>query len=271
MRPLYVNGMGLWSPGLPDLAAWAAGRPDPGALTPATSLFPPALKRRASLLTRAVADAAVQAAREGGADLAQVPTVFASAYGEIATTLEMLEQMATEAEGLPSPTRFHNSVHNTSAGYLSIASSNRSFSTSLAAGPRSFAAGVVETSALLEERGGDLLLVAFDEPPPRPFPPRVPYPLLAVAFHFAAAPSDRSKARLSSLRRGAATLRPPAPFQAHPCGAALLLAQAVLAPAPRATPVALSTAGEDDWLLDVEALRRRPCQPRRKSCRSPLR
>lgn len=250
MKPLFLGGVGLWAPGFPNAEAWARRAADPAATQPAAALLAPGIKRRASQLTRAAAEAFAQAAREGGADLARVPTVYTSAYGEIVTTIEMLEQMATEPEGLPSPTRFHNSVHNTSAGYVSIATANRSFSTSLAGGPRSVAVGLVEAAAWLESAGGELILVALDEPPPAPFAPRAPYPALAVALHLSAEARPASRVRLSNLRPGSAAVPAPAPFAAHPCAAALHLVDAALA--RKASTLPLSTAGEGDWIVDVE-------------------
>lgn len=252
MKPIYAAGVGLWAPGYPNAEAWARRAADPAATAPAAALFPAGIKRRASLLTRAGAEAFAQALAAAGAEKGKIPSVWASAYGEIVTTIEMLEQMASEPEGLPSPTRFHNSVHNTSAGYVSIASADRSFSTSLAGGPRSVAVGMLEAWALLEERGGEVVLVALDEPPPAPFAPETPYPPLAVAFHLSAEPRPGARARLTGLRQGTAAARAPEPFSTHPCAAALLLADALAAGTPG--PVPLSLTGEGDWLVEVEPL-----------------
>ena len=251
MRPLFVSGLGLWAPGFPTAQAFAARQAEPSATAPAAALLPPGIRRRASLLTRAAAEAFAQAAREGGADLARVPSIYTSAYGEIATTIDMLLEMATEPSGLPSPTRFHNSVHNTSAGYVSIATRNRAFSTSLAAGPRSVAAGLIEACAWLSDRGGELILVALDEPAPAPFAPKHPYGAFAAAFHLAVEPRPSSRARLANLRQASVPAPPaPEPFTSHPCACALSLLDAVAL--RRAGPVALSTTGQCDWAVDVE-------------------
>ncbi|MBI5545539.1 MAG: beta-ketoacyl synthase chain length factor [Deltaproteobacteria bacterium] len=259
MKPLYVSGVGLWAPGYPDAAAFARRQSDPAASAPAATLFASGMRRRTSLITRAACEALTQAVKQASADPAKLPSVYTSAYGEIVTTLEMLQQMATEPEGLPSPTRFHNSVHNTAAGYASIASVNRAFSTSLAGGPRSVAMGMVESVALLAERGGELALVALDEPPPAPFAPASPYPALAVAFHLSAEPRPGSLARLTKLGRmneeGPRQGGPPyslEPFTGHPCAAALLLAEALVN--RKAGSVPLSLSGSDDWAIEVEPL-----------------
>ena len=123
----------LSSPGFRDAAAWGAGAEDGAATEPAARPLPPALRRRTTLLTRMVAEAAAQAADQAGVALGAEPLVFGSAYGEIETAVEMIRSFDGPV-GLPSPTRFHNSVHNTAVGYLSIATQNRGFVTALAAG-----------------------------------------------------------------------------------------------------------------------------------------
>ena len=251
MKPLFVNAVGLWSPTYPSASAWASRQADPAAATPKATLLPPLIRRRASLLTRAGAEAFAQAARGGGADLASVCSVWTSAYGEIATTVDLLEQMRSEPEGLPWPTRFHASVHNAAAGFLSIACGNRSFSTSLAGGPKGVAFGLLETVALLEERGGEAILVALDEPPPVPFSPKVAFPTLAVAFHLSQEKREQSLLRVTEVRPGSLAARVPEPFASHPCGAALLLAEAALARSPQEVP--LSLTGEGDWIAVLDA------------------
>lgn len=67
-----------------------------------------------------------------------------------------------------SPTRFHNSVHNASAGYWGIATRCHEPSTSLGAYDASFAAGLIEaaTQAIVDPR--IVLLIAYDTPYPEP-------------------------------------------------------------------------------------------------------
>lgn len=183
--PLLLKGLGMWTPGLASAGAFLCGEvPDPGVTAPPARCLPPTLRRRASLLTRAGIEAMSEAAAVGGADLAVIPTIWASAYGEIDNTVALLDMM--RGDGMPSPTRFHNSVHNTASGTASIALGNRSFSTALAAGVETASMGFIEASAWLATRGGEILLVCLDEPPPPPFTPPRPWPLLAVAFHLAA-------------------------------------------------------------------------------------
>jgi hypothetical protein len=57
------------------------------------------------------------------------------------------------AEKMVSPTLFHNSVHNTPAGYFSIATGIQTASVSLSAGDNTFSAGLIEalTQVLIEK------------------------------------------------------------------------------------------------------------------------
>jgi len=242
LRPLFVAGIGLWSPGFPDLSAWLEGAPRPAAAAAPAELLPPALRRRATGLARMAAEVAGQAARPGALDLAAVPVVLGSAYGEIATAVEMMRSFR-EGEGMPSPTRFHNSVHNTPAAYLSIATGNRSFSTALAAGRDTTAMALLEASALLEERGGDALLVLLDEPAPAPFGPARSYPPAAVAFHLSVEPGAVARARLSDLRPGGGPgPELPGGLADHPCAGGFRLAAAVA----RGLRGTLALGGEGD-------------------------
>ncbi len=183
--PLLLKGIGLWTPGHAGAADFLSGAPaDPGVSTPPAAILPPTLRRRASRLTRAGIEAMGEAVVGGGADPATIPTIWASAYGEIDNTVALLEMM--RGQGMPSPTRFHNSVHNTASGTASIALGNTAFSSAIAAGPETVAMGFAEAGAWLATHGGELCLVCLDEPPPAPFAPAHPWPLCAVAFLLAA-------------------------------------------------------------------------------------
>ena len=113
-----------------------------------------------------VADVAAQATAQAGVSLGRVPVVMGSAFGEMATTVEMLGER--ERDGQISPTRFHNSVHNNSAAQLSIAQQNRAFSTSISAGHQTVAVVLLEAMLLLGDRGGEVLAIVADEPLPSP-------------------------------------------------------------------------------------------------------
>ena len=92
---MAVHGMGLWTPGFPDVASYVRGASQAQAAQPAVAL-PPRLRRRASLLTRMVADVATQAAEQAGVSLTGLPVIMGSAYGELVTTMEMLQELETD-------------------------------------------------------------------------------------------------------------------------------------------------------------------------------
>ena len=227
-RPVHLRGAGLWAPGIDDIQAWMAGRSD-GPLEPKAALIPPKLARRASFSSRMVAEVAGQAA--AGVDLSRVRTVHASAYGEV-QTLEALLNMLYD-DGVLSPARFHNSVHNTAAGHLSIATGNRAFSTTIAAGGDTVAMGLLEAMALLQDGGEDVLVLFADEAPgPFGLPA---FQSLAVGLHLSA---TRGLAELKTSEmygktsenfetgKTSETFEPPAAFAHNPIAPALAVIEA---------------------------------------------
>ncbi|MBA2409032.1 MAG: beta-ketoacyl synthase chain length factor [Gammaproteobacteria bacterium] len=103
----------------------------------------------------------------GGFALLEWRAVFASSGGDSEIINSICTALARPQRAV-SPTQFHNSVHNSPAGYWAIATLCHSSSVSLSAYDGSFAAGLLEavTTALVE--GGPVLLVAYDYPPPEP-------------------------------------------------------------------------------------------------------
>ena len=142
----------------------ASGPPD-------VAFLDPLIRRRLSPLGRAM----LHCAQRATAGLGPMTSVFTSRHGEAARSLPVLEDLA---QGLPpSPTQFSMNVHNATAGIWSIARRDPSPSISLAAGPESFAWGLIEAQAihganprtpvLLVHGDAPLppLLAAFDEDP----------------------------------------------------------------------------------------------------------
>jgi hypothetical protein len=248
---LAVQGVGLFSPGFAGVAAFLAGAPDPAVKSPKAAILPAALRRRATPLAAMVAEAVTQAAAEAGLELARVPLVLGSALGEIGIARTMLGEFR-EGEGLPSPTRFHNAVHNGPAAYVSLATGNRGFSTAIAAGRETPAAALLEAAGLLAERGGAVLVVLADEPPPDPFAPATPWPPAAVALALtAAAPDVPARATLRGLRHEAgAEVQVPDGLAGHPQAGGLALVAAVARGA--AGEVALGGKGARRWVVEVE-------------------
>lgn len=162
---LQVEGIGLWSPQLANFDALRCLLMGETCMAPSTrpaaSALSPNERRRAPesvLLAIEVASQAVIMSRRAADSLA---CVFASAYGDQATTDYMCRALAQAPTEL-SPTRFHNSVHNAAAGYWTIASDCRAPSSAVCAGNASFGAGLLEAAALACADQRPVLLVSSD-------------------------------------------------------------------------------------------------------------
>lgn len=157
------------------------------AALPPAELLHPRLRRRTSVFTRATVTALEAAAAQGSAALDDVRLVLVSSFGEIDTTVELLAQLA-EPQGPVSPTKFHNSVHNTATGYMSIASGNHRESTALAGGPHNLEIATLELLAGLSIDGGQAVLLVAEELLPSPFARPDADPTFAMALCFGAEP-----------------------------------------------------------------------------------
>ncbi|MDB5857452.1 MAG: hypothetical protein JWQ76_1141 [Ramlibacter sp.] len=144
-----------------DWRAWArAPRRPEGALEARLDAMPAMQRRRLNPLGRAAAQVAWDCHAPGTG----TPVVFASGHGDAQRCLQLLKEFA--ATGAASPTDFTFSVHNAIGAMYSISRSDQASYTSLAAGPASAAAGVVEACALLADGAQSVLLVCYDAPLP---------------------------------------------------------------------------------------------------------
>jgi hypothetical protein len=142
------------------VAGFALCNPAPGA-RPQPSILPPNERRRAPDTVAVALEVALAACVNAGRDPAQLPSVFASTYGDLAITDYMCSTLARDPLTL-SPTRFHNSVHNAAAGYWSIATACRQPYCALGAGQYTFAAGLFAAALQVCADQTDVLLVAYD-------------------------------------------------------------------------------------------------------------
>ena len=232
-----VYGVAAWL----DAGAWAPpsalGRVLDSEGKPQGRLLPPMVRRRASVLTRAMIDVLGRCAAHNGCDLERTPMVFGSAWGETGVLMGLLAQM-TDGDGALSPVAFASSVHNAASGNASIATGNRGFVTSIAAGCDTPAAALVEALGVLHERGGDVVVVVGDVAAPADLvSERERAASLAVAFHLAIGrpPADA----LGWLGWPALRDLAPAPWLAehdaiarHPCAGALAVADVLVRRAP---------------------------------------
>lgn len=167
----HIEAAGIVAPGLPD---WQRARPClSGELAwqdePLGRVVAPGLPRtegrRATQVVHMSLNAAAQALTDMSPDPA-MPSVWSSADGDL-VGLERTCLALAEDPPWASPHRFQNSVHNTPAGYWSIATGCRGGATALAGGEDSFIAGLVEAATLFAVGEAErCLLVVYDEASP---------------------------------------------------------------------------------------------------------
>jgi len=204
---VWLHGIGLIAPGLPDWptarAVWRDERPWAPAPTvlPAAESLPAAERRRASRVVRIALALGLQAL--DGHDPADVATVFTASGADGHNCHALCEQLAGDDRAI-SPTRFHNSVHNAAAGYWGIATRSMAPSQVLCAHDASFGAGWLDALGQLQSED-EVLLVAYDSEYPEPLHTCRPLPDVAgMALWLGRAPRESSLGQLQT------TLVPPA-------------------------------------------------------------
>ena len=170
--------------------------------------IPPFLRRRTSQATQMAFSAAERALLQAQRMPERLPAVFASAGGEMQVTDTLCLELG-KPDGMISPTAFHNSVHNTAAGYWSIARQCPEAATALAAGHETFAMALLEAWCLLESQGGEMLLVCYDEAWPEYLAPPMGSPPFAAALVLAAGPVAGAAATIGRPYRGEPISLPP--------------------------------------------------------------
>ena len=218
---IYVDGIGLYGPGL---SGWSQGCEvltgrtaltlAPPQLPPIESL-PPAERRRVGILIKLSMAIGFEAARHAGADPAQLATVFSSTEGDCDNCHAILETLASDDRAV-SPTRFHNSVHNAPSGYWSIATACMESSTSLCAYDATFAAGLLEATTQALFSGKPRLLLAYDTAYPEPLYTLRPIPYaLGVAMVLNPVKTPAARASLTlTLSDSVATTMPETDMEA---------------------------------------------------------
>ncbi len=155
------------APGLETREDWIAWSRGVGSLQNDTAQVAASLPL---ILRRRITDIGQRAfqASSGLSEQRTARFVFCSRYGESDRTLRILQSVA--AKEPISPADFSLSVHNALAGLLSIAWSNTAGHTAISAGADSFAYGLIEAVACLNEGIGDpVMLVYFEDVLPQPY------------------------------------------------------------------------------------------------------
>lgn len=202
MNVLAVESIGIIAPGLPNWvesrATLAGEQPYVAGSIPAATatLLPANERRRATMTIKWALHAAQEAMAQTHIDAQTVRTVFASSGGD-SEIVDKICVALTQLERPVSPTHFHQSVHNTPAGYWTIATGCMQASNSLSAYDDSFAAGLLEAAALAWTDAAPVLLVAYDVPPPFPLSERrILVAPFAVALLLNPTPTARRQAVL---------------------------------------------------------------------------
>jgi hypothetical protein len=173
MKPVYIEGVGVYAPGLvgwQQCAAVLSGKTPYLAGTPprlVPAMLAPDVRRRTTDHIRLAVEVADEAVRHAARDGAMLSSVFASSESDGAITHNICEEVARETPEV-SPTRFHNSVNNAPAGYWCMAAGSQMPSTSIAAFDATFAAGLLEAWLQVHSEQHEVLLVAHDTPLPEP-------------------------------------------------------------------------------------------------------
>ena len=169
----YIEGIGLTGPGL---AGWTSSQAVLGGqmpyqsaktILPSHALLPAAERRRSGAIVKLTLATGLEAIAAAGLDAASLPSVFSSSGGDGENCHAICEMLASSDRQI-SPTRFHNSVHNTAAGYWSIATGAMASSSVLCAFDASFGAGLLEALSQVVADETRTVMLACDTPYPEP-------------------------------------------------------------------------------------------------------
>ncbi len=163
-----VLGLGVVAPGAQDPIALrrALAGPTPAALRISTIPEADPKERRLPRLER-MALAAARQALPPDCDRRSLAVVYATGFGGLTSTVDFLEGIASRGPEFGSPTAFHQSVHHSPAGQLSIALGLRGTSLTVSARELSGETALRTGLALLKTgRADKVLLVAADERSP---------------------------------------------------------------------------------------------------------
>lgn len=159
-----VKRWNAWLPGIQGEAAcaqWAAGDRAPVVSAQAdVTLVPAMLRRRLGPVGKPVAAVAWDMIEPGD----HQSLVFASRHGDQAKTLQLLSEIGCQSP--LSPAAFSMSVHNATAGLLSIAKKATGPHTALSADARLLSAAIIEAYGQLVAGVRSVVCVIYDLPLP---------------------------------------------------------------------------------------------------------
>ena len=143
---------------------YAVWRATPDKPNPDVSFVPPLARRRLTGVERAALSVA-KAVYPDTPPEEGLPVVFASRWGEIGTTVDLMRQFHEEGE--MSPAGFAVSVHNAAPGAFSLFTRNRAGYTAISARERTLSAGFLEALACRAKT----LFIYAEEPTPEFYRP----------------------------------------------------------------------------------------------------
>lgn len=128
---------------------------------PHISSMSPMLRRRASSSAKLALEVAYQCL----GSRVDVPIVFCSRHGEVARSLELLDELVY---GHPlSPASFSMSVHNAAGGLFSIARADKANQITVSTADGGVEPGILEACGLLADGASRVMLVTYDRPLPQ--------------------------------------------------------------------------------------------------------
>ena len=173
MVEFFISGVAISTPGLSNWQEATQVLTQKVDFTPTPLekykplLLPANERRRATQMTRLCFKVAEEVTETVAQERKNLATVFASSGGDY-QVVDQICRSLRETDRMVSPTQFHNSVHNSAAGYWSIATGSQLPYTSISSFDFTFVAGLIEAGSTLALDGGDLLLVVYDMAPPEP-------------------------------------------------------------------------------------------------------
>lgn len=175
---------------------------------PTGTSIEPRARRRASRLSRALADVCAEASQQAQLDRSGIATVFGSTLGEAHTMITLLGQMWRHEE--MSPMGFATSVHSAASSVVSINAGNRAFTTSLSADYDTAAGALFEAWGVVQTMALPTVIACGDDHSPEDFVPDAEaFDLVAVALSLSAVETcadDLALGYISLPHAGEATL-----------------------------------------------------------------
>jgi hypothetical protein len=208
------------------------------------------VRRRTSIATR-VAITAAERACAAARSSRKLPAIFVSSAGESEVADSLCRSIARHEFPL-SPTLFHNSVHNTAAGYWSMVTDSMASMQAMAALEDGFALGLLEAWCQLRTVADRVLLVVFDEAMPAQLLPDNSWE--TCAFALALGRNERNRPLIGRPYRH--SVPDSAPFdrdflESNPAMLALPLFRSLRETEAGHRQIALSS-GYRPWTVDLE-------------------